>query len=59
MGYGHAGALTPDGARAYGSIFKPNPRFGLICGDMYISELKVGAQLIFSIKLQFGSHMEK
>jgi len=37
MGYGPEGALTPDGQRAYGSADRPNPRFGLICGDKFIS----------------------
>jgi hypothetical protein len=59
MGYGPAGALTPDGMRAYGSVEKPNPKFGLICGDMFISSFKVGAQLVFSLKLQFNSHTQK
>ncbi len=56
MGFGPAGALTADGLRAYGPVDKPNPRFGLICGDMFISSFKVGAQLILSMKLQFNSH---
>lgn len=59
MGYGPAGALTMDGLRAYGSVDNPNPRFGLICGDKYISSFKVGANIIFSMKLKFMSHSEK
>lgn len=58
-GYGPAGALTMDGLRAYGSAESPNPRFGLICGDRFISSFKVGANLVFSMKLQFQSHSEK
>jgi hypothetical protein len=58
-GYGPAGALTLDGMRAYGPIDNPNPRFGLICGDKYIVSFKVGANLIFSMKLLFQSHTEK
>lgn len=59
MGYGPAGALTLDGLRAYGSIDNPNPRFGLICGERFISSYKVGATLLFSIKLHFHTHTEK
>ncbi len=59
MGFGPAGALTADGLRAYGSVDRPNPRFRLICGDMFISSFKVGAQLVLSMKLQFSSHTEK
>jgi hypothetical protein len=59
MGYGPAGALTLDGLRAYGLIDNPNPRFGLICGDKFVSSYKVGATLIFSIKLHFHTHYEK
>ena len=59
MGYGPAGALTEDGLRAYGSVDNPNPRFGLLCGDKYISSFKVGANLIYSYKLHFLSHSEK
>jgi hypothetical protein len=50
-GYGPAGALTLDGMRAYGSVDNPNPRFGLICGDKFVSSFKVGANLVFSMKL--------
>jgi hypothetical protein len=59
MGYGRAGALTVDGMRAYGSGDKPNPNFGLICGDMFINSFNVGAQLVLSIKLKFSSHERK
>lgn len=59
MGYGPAGALTQDGLKVYGSIDSPNPRFGLICGDRFISSYKLGASLIFSIKLHFHSHFER
>jgi hypothetical protein len=58
-GYGPAGALTLDGLRAYGPVENPNPRFGLICGDKFISSFKVGAHLLFTMKLQFQSHSEK
>ncbi len=58
-GYGPAGALTMDGMRAYGPVENPNPRFGLICGDKFISSFKVGANLLFSMKLQFQSSSEK
>lgn len=58
-GYGPAGALTMDGLRVYGSVDAPNPRFGLICGNKFISSFKVGANLVFSLKLQFQSHYEK
>jgi hypothetical protein len=59
MGFGPAGALTQDGLRAYGPVDNPNPRFGLICGDLFVSSYKVGAQLLLTIKLQFNSHTEK
>ena len=59
MGYGRAGALTPDGLRAYGSGDKPDPDFGITCGDMFINSFKVGAQLVLSIKLKFSSHEKK
>jgi hypothetical protein len=59
MGYGVAGALTADGMRVYGSPDKPNPKFGVICGDMFVNSFKVGAQLIISVKLQFSSHEKK
>lgn len=59
MGYGPAGALTEDGLRVYGPVDNPNPRFGLICGDRFISSFKVGANLIFSLKLHFQSHSDK
>ncbi len=58
-GYGPAGALTPDGLRAYGPVDNPNPRFGLICGDQFISSFKVGAHLLLSMKLKFNSHTER
>ena len=57
--YGHAGALTMDGLRGYESVESPNPRFRLICGDMFISSGKVGTNLVYSMKLQFKSHSDK
>lgn len=58
-GYGPAGVLTMDGMRAYGPVDNPNPRFGLICGDKFIGSFKVGANLLFSMKLQFQSYSDK
>lgn len=59
MGFGPAGALTQDGLRVYGSPDNPNPSFGLICGDNFISSYKVGATLMMSLKLQFHNLEEK
>ena len=55
-GYGPAGALTPDGLKVYGSGSKPNPRFGVICGDKFVSSFKTGASLVLSLSLRFNSH---
>lgn len=51
IGFGPAGALTQDWRQVYGPPDNPNPRFGLICWDNYISSYKVGATLIVSLKL--------
>jgi hypothetical protein len=52
-GYGAAAVLTPEGLRQYGSDARPNPNFGLNCGDKFVNSFKSGANLIFSIKLHF------
>lgn len=55
-GYGPAGALTPDGLKVYGSVNKPNPRFGVLCGDKFVSSFKIGASLVLSLSLKFISN---
>lgn len=55
-GYGPAGALTPDGLKVYGTSGKLNPKFGVICGDKFISSFKTGASLVLSLSLRFNSY---
>ena len=51
--------LNADGTAVHTGMFKK--RFGLLCGDQYISSYETGGLLLMSLNLEFANylHMEK